>query len=146
MFANLCVNVMGLPTGFSSKGSASAGVTFYAQMATIGDQLIAEYGMVAALRNNETGALRACTIAITDYAPRDAQTQLANPTERTVLFAAGLGDIPNKAPDWENEQLVTYVQPAANPPVINEVLSFSQPLKLYSPAGIVVLYQTNAKL
>ena len=132
--------------GFSAAGAAGGGGEFYAEMLAIANGLIAEYGMVAALRNNETGALRACTIAITDYAPRDAQTQLANPTERTVLFAAGLGDIPNKAPDWENEQLVTYVQPAANPPVINEVLSFSQPLKLYSPAGIVVLYQTNAKL
>ena len=137
---------MGLPMGFSAAGAAGGGGEFYAEMLAIANGLIAEYGMVAALRNNETGALRACTIAITDYAPRDAQTQLANPTERTVLFAAGLGDIPNKAPDWENEQLVTYVQPAANPPVINEVLSFSQPLKLYSPAGIVVLYQTNAKL
>lgn len=126
--------------------ASTSGAAFYAEMLAIADSLLAEYGMVAALRDNSTGALRACTIAITDYAPRDAQTQLANPTERTVLFAAGLGDIPNKAPDWENEQLVTYVQPPANPPVINEILSFSMPLKLYSPAGIVVLYQTNAKL
>ena len=117
---------------------------FYAEMLAVANGLIQEYGMVAALRDNSTGALRSCTIAITDYAPRDAQTQLANPTERTVLFAAGLGSIPNKAPDWQNEQLVTYVQPAGT--VINEILSFSQPLKLYSPAGIVVLYQTNVKL
>ena len=138
---------MGLPSGFSAAGAAAAGgAEFYAEMLGVADDLLAEYGMVASLRDNSTGALRACTIAITDYAPRDAQTLLANPTERTVLFAAGLGDIPNKAPDWQNEQLVTYVQPAANPPVINEILSFSMPLKLYSPAGIVVLYQTNAKL
>jgi hypothetical protein len=135
---------MGLPTGFSTSGSADT--NFYDQMGAIADELIAEYGMAAALRDNSSGHLRACTIVISDYAPRDAQTQLANPTERTVLFSAGLGDIPNKAPDWENEQLVTYKQPAANPPVINEILSFSMPLKLYSPAGIVVLYQTNAKL
>lgn len=138
---------MGLPSGFSAAGAAATGgAEFYAEMLGVADDLIAEYGMVAALRNNETSALRACTIVISDYAPRDAQTQLANPTERTILFAAGLGDIPNKAPDWENEQLVTYVQPPTSPPVINEVLSFSQPLKLYSPAGLVVLYQTNAKL
>ena len=85
-------------------------------------------------------------MAVINYAPRDAATQLANPTERTILFAAGLGDIPNLAPDWEGEQLVTYEQPAANPPVVNEILSFSQPLKLYSPGGVVVLYQTNVKL
>lgn len=127
-------------------GSIEVGEGFYAQMLAVADQLITDYGMVAMLRNNNTGALRECYIAITNYAPRDAQTQLANPTERTVIFAAGLGDIPNAEPDWENEQLVTYVQPPANPPVINEILSFKMPLKLYSPGGIVVLYQTDVKL
>jgi hypothetical protein len=134
----------GLPTGFSS--TASADKDFYAQMAALGDQLISKYGMAASLRDNLTGHLRDCNIAISDYAPRDAQTLLANPTERTVLFSAGLGSIPAKAPDWENEQLVTYVQPAASPPVINEILSFAMPIKLYSPAGIVVLYQATVKL
>lgn len=126
--------------------TTSPGAKFYAEMLAVADNLIQEYGMVAALRNNSTGALRSCTVAITSYMPRDASTLLANPTERTVLFAAGLGDIPNLAPDWENEQLITYVQPAANPPVINEILSFTMPLKLYSPGGIVVLYQTNVRL
>lgn len=119
---------------------------FYAEMLGVADALIKQYGMAASLRDNATGALRDCFVAVTDYMPRDAQTQLANPTERTVLFAAGLGSIPGKAPDWENEQLVTYVQPAANPPVTNEILSFTMPLKLYGPGGIVVLYQTNVKL
>jgi len=137
---------MGLAKGGSSGslGGIAVSQQFYAEMLTIADGLLKQYGMAASLRDNSTGVLRACTIAITDYSPRDAQTQLANPTERTVLFAAGLGDIPNKAPDWQNEQLVTYVQPGGT--VINEILSFSQPLKLYSPAGIVVLYQTNVKL
>jgi hypothetical protein len=132
--------------GSGNAGNIAVGQLFYAQMLAVADQLITDYGMAASLRNNETGALRACIVAITDYMPRDAATQLANPTERTVLFAAGLGDIPNAAPDWENEQLVTYVQPPGNPPVINETLSFTMPLKLYSPGGIVVLYQTNVKL
>ena len=132
--------------GGGSGAGISIGETFYAEMLAVADQLITDYGMVAALKNNNTQALRECFIAITEYMPRDAQTQLANPTERTVLFAAGLGDIPNLAPDWENEQLVTYVQPPGNPPQINEILSFSMPLKLYSPGGIVVLYQTNVKL
>lgn len=118
----------------------------YAELLAVADALIAEYGMAASLRNNTTGALRGCTVAVTRYSPRDAATQLANPTERTVLFAAGLGDIPNAAPDWESEQLVTYVQPPADPPVINEILSFAMPLELYSPAGIVVLYQATVKL
>ena len=121
-------------------------LAFYQEILGIADQLIAEYGMVANLRANSGGALRSCTVVVSDYMPRDAQTQLANPTERTVLFAAGLGDIPNKAPDWEGEMLITYLQPPTNPPVINEVLAFSMPLKLYAPGGIIVLYQTTVKL
>ncbi len=137
---------MGLPSGFSGSAGASDGVAFYAEILSIADQLIDEYGMAANLRVNAGGALRPCVIVISDYMPRDAQTLLANPTERTVLFAAGLGDIPNKAPDWEGEMLITYLQPPTNPPVINEVLAFSMPLKLYAPGGIIVLYQTTVKL
>lgn len=132
--------------GSTSADSIVVGQEFYAQMLGVADQLITDYGMVAALRNNTTKALRECVVAITNYAPVDAQTQLANPTKRTVIFAAGLGDIPNLAPDWQQEQLITYVQPPANPPVINEILSFTAPLKLYSPGGIVVLYQVVVKL
>ena len=137
---------MGLPSGFSGSAGASDGVAFYAEILSIADQLIDEYGMAANLRVNAGGALRPCVIVISDYMPRDAQTLLANPTERTVLFAAGLGDIPNAAPDWEGEQLLSYIQPPADPPVINEILSFTMPLKLYSPGGIVVLYQCTVKL
>ncbi len=137
---------MGLPSGFSGSAAASPGVAFYAEILGIADQLIDEYGMGANLRSNANGSLRPCVVVIPDYMPRDAQTLLANPTERTVLFAAGLGDIPNAAPDWEGEQLLTYIQPPGNPPVINEILSFTMPLKLFSPGGIVVLYQCTVKL
>lgn len=137
---------MSLPTGFSAKSAAGSGAEFYAEILAIGDGLIDQYGMLASLRANVGGALRDCYVVVSDYMPRDAQTQLANPTERTILFAAGLGDIPNAAPDWENETLVTYVQPVTNPPVINEILAFTMPLKLYSPGGIVVLYQCTVKL
>jgi len=138
---------MSLPSGFSAQSakSGSGDPAFYAEMLAIADQLINQYGMTANLRANEGGALRPCFIVITDYMPKDAETQLANPTLRTVLFAAGLGDIPNGEPDWQNEMLVTYKQPVANPPVINEILAFTEPLKLYSPAGIILLYQTTVK-
>ena len=137
---------MGLPSGFSGASAASPGVQFYKEIGAIADQLIDEYGMDANLRSNATGSLRSCVVVIPDYMPRDVQTLLANPTERTVLFAAGLGDIPNAAPDWEGEQLLSYIQPPADPPVIYEILSFTMPLKLYSPGGIVVLYQCTVKL
>ena len=139
---------MALPTGFSAEttsGSGHGDPAFYAEMLAIADELINQYGMVASLRLNSGATIRECFIVISDYMPKDAETQLANPTLRTVLIAAGLGDIPNAAPDWQNEMLVTYVQPVATPPVINEILAFTEPLKLYSPAGIVVLYQTNVK-
>ena len=115
---------MSLPSGFSSatSGSGHGDPAFYAEMLVIADQLINQYGMTANLKANSDGSLRSCFIVITDWMPKDAETQLANPTLRTVLFAAGLGDIPNKAPDWQNETLVTYMQPVANPPVINEIL------------------------
>lgn len=134
---------MGLAKGGVSS-TGGIGQAFYAEMLAVADQLIQTYGMKASLRNNSTGALRDCFVAVVDYAPRDAATQLANPTERRIIFAAGLGDIPNAQPDWENEQLVTYVQPAGMQ--INETLSFKMPIKLYSPGGIVVLYETTVKL
>jgi len=140
---------MALPkNGGASSATSGIGVgeAFYAQMLAVADTLLTEYGMACNLRNNKTKVLRPCIAAVIKYNPRDAATLLANPTMRTVLIAAGLGDIPNKAPDWENEQLITYQQPPANPPVVNEILSFTQPLELYAPGGIVVLYQTNVKL
>jgi len=70
-------------------------LAFYNEMLGVADQLISQYGMKANLKSNADQSLRPCIIVITDYMPRDAETQLANPTMRTVLFAAGLGDIHN---------------------------------------------------
>jgi len=53
--------------------------------------------------------------------------------------------VPGLPPDFNLDQLVTYKQPASTPPVQDEVLPFTQPIELISPAGIVVLYQTAVK-
>ena len=115
----------------------------YAALGAVADQLIQEFGMKASLLNN--GVYRDCWIVVTDYNPKEAPTQLTNPTDRIVLISAGLGAVPAQPPDFRNDKLVTYFQPAANPPVINETLPFTMPIKLFSPAGIVVLYQTAVK-
>lgn len=116
----------------------------YAALGAVADQLIEQFGMKASLLRNGN-EYRDCWIVVTDYNPKEAPSQLDNPTDRVVLISAGLGAIPATPPDFRADKLVTYVQPASSPPVINETLPFTSPIKLYSPAGIVVLYQTTVK-
>jgi hypothetical protein len=121
------------------------GSTFnYPTMRGVADKLILKFGMKASLVRSGN-AYRDCWIVITDYMPKDMQSQLTNPTDRAVLISAGLGGVPALAPDFELDQLVTYKQPVATPPVTDEVLPFTMPIKPISPAGIVVLYQTTVK-
>jgi hypothetical protein len=119
--------------------------TVFNYIATRGtaDKLIQQFGMKASLVRG--GVFRDAWICMVEYLPKDAQSQLANPTDRQVLISAGLGGVPGLAPDWTLDQLVTYVQPATVPPVQNEVLPFTMPIKPISPAGVVVLYQTTVK-
>lgn len=115
----------------------------YLETREAADELIQEFGMKASLLSN--GVYRDCWVVITEYNPVVAATQLTNPTDRVVLISAGLGDIPTSPPTFPDDVLVTYKQPASNPPVQDEVLPFTMPVKLYSPAGIPVLYQTSVK-
>jgi hypothetical protein len=115
----------------------------YPVMRETADALIKQFGMKASLVRG--GVFRDCWIVVDNYLPKDAQTALANPTDRTILISAGLGAVPATPPDFNLDQLVTYKQPAAIPPVRDEVLPFTSPIKLYSPAGIVVLYQVTVK-
>lgn len=107
------------------------------------DELIAEFGMKASLRRGATD--RVCWIAITDWMPREEATQLVNPTDRKIIISAGLGDVPGMPPDNEQDKLVTYVQPMANPPVVREVLAFICPVTPISPAGIDVAYLATVR-
>lgn len=117
---------------------------FYSEMANVAHELLQEFGMQASLLRN--GEYRDCYVAVIEYSPKDPATQLANPTERTVLFDPLYGAVPDTPPDNELDQLVTYIQPMATPPVINEVLPFTgAPVKLFSPAGLIILYQATVK-
>lgn len=106
----------------------------YNNMQAVATQLIADMGMAAVLRRlTDSPTDRPCTICIYDYAPRDPETQLINPTMRKVLISvAGLTSEP---PDNEQDNLVPSLGPDAG-----AVLRFAQPVKLYAPAGIIVCY------
>lgn len=116
----------------------------YISTRAIADKLISRYGMKASLRRDGT-VDRDCYVVVTEYRPKDAETQLANPTDRQVYISAGLGGVLSTPPDWERDQLVTYVQPLAPTPVVNEILPFTMPVKPISPAGVVVCYETTVK-
>lgn len=115
----------------------------YAHMASVADGLIQKFGMKASLAR--AGVLRDCVVCVTEYMPSAAPTQLDNPTDRTVFISAGLGDVPATPPDFYLDQLVTYKQPMTNPPVQDEVLPFTSPLKKIAPAGLVAVWQTTVK-
>ena|ERR1700719_4876634 len=115
----------------------------YPATRTVADQLIQQFGMLATLRRMTAHPTdRPCWVVIAEYKPKDAATQLANPTDRWVLISAGLGGVLALPPDKELDQLVTYVQPPALTPVVNEILPFTMPVKPISPAGIVVVYES----
>lgn len=112
----------------------------YIKSRAVGDRLVTKFGMLAKLRRD--GVDRDCTVCFPEYLSREQRAELANPTERQVYIAAGLGGVPALPPHNELDQLVTFVQPPSKPPVIDEILPFTgMPVKPISPAGIVVLYQ-----
>jgi hypothetical protein len=104
------------------------------------DAIIAFFGMDAVLRR-EGIPDRPCKVAIF-YNPRDKATELTNPTDRQVYMSPSGLDIP---PDNEQDQLVTFVQPPTNPPVVHEILPFTCPVKPTAPAGVTVLYEFTVR-
>lgn len=112
----------------------------YAEMGMTADELIQSFGMKCSLRRNNVD--RVCWAVIYDYRPKDA-AQLANPTDRAAIISAGLGDVPTTPPNWEQDKLVTYVQPLGT--VVDEILDFAEPLKPVRPAGVVVVYECTVR-
>lgn len=111
----------------------------YNGMQSTATSLIAKFGMAASLRRlTDSPTDRPCTIVIYDYMPRDAASQLANPTDRKVIISVdGLLDEP---PDNEKDQLVPLIGPDANVP-----LPFTSPVKIYAPAGTVLCYESTVR-
>jgi hypothetical protein len=118
----------------------------YVGMRATADDLMKEFGMAAVLRREGSSPVdRPCIVAMIDFLPRDRSNALANPTDRRVLIAAGTPEVEAMPPNNELDQLVTFVQPPSDPPVEDEILPFAEPLKLYAPAGVSVLYQGTVR-
>lgn len=116
----------------------------YIRSRATGDKLVKKFGMTAALRRG--GIDRECVVCIPAYLSRENPSALANPTDRQVYIAAGLGDVLSTPPDNEADQLVTYVQPLGTPPVVDEILSFTAAsVKPIRPAGIVVVWEAMVR-
>jgi hypothetical protein len=117
----------------------------YVGMQSIADTLLQEFGMAAVLRRAGV-ADRPCVCCVYDYRPRDAKNQLANPTDRRVLISAATPEVQAMPPDNEQDVLVTFVQQnGQSTSTVNEILPFAEPVKLYSPAGVVVVYEATVR-
>lgn len=118
-----------------------AGFDYLGSRATA-DKLIHKFGMRAVLRRAaDTPTDRPCWVVIIDELPRDAATELTNPTDRRIIMSAvGLDSEP---PDNERDQLVTFIQPGGVEQ--NELLPFTCPVKKYAPAGITVAYEFTVR-
>ena len=118
----------------------------YDQAITDADNLIVFFGMDAVLRR--AGSIpvdRPCRVAIVEYNPREKPADLANPTDRKVIMSAKNSEVQLMPPDNELDQLVTFVQPPTNPPVVNEVLPLTCKPKPTAPAGVTVLWEFTVR-
>jgi hypothetical protein len=116
----------------------------YLDLRNTGDELLQFFGMDAVLRRDGSPD-RPCRVAITNYMPSDKPGSLDTPTDRQVFLSALTPAIQETPPDYEVDQLVTFVQPPTNPPTIDEILPFTSKVKPYKPAGIVVLYESTVR-
>jgi hypothetical protein len=105
------------------------------------EELILYFGMNAVLRRAGI-ADRPCRIAIIEYTPHEKPADLANPTDRRVIMSAKNLTVP---PDNELDQLVTFVQPPTNSPVVKEVLPLTCKPKPTAPAGVVVIWEFTVR-
>lgn len=116
----------------------------YAQAQQDADALIRYFGMDAVLRRAGS-ADRPCRVAIIEYNPHEKPADLANPTDRKVIMSAANPEVQLVPPDSELDQLVTFVQPPATPPVVKEVLPLTCKPKPTAPTGVVVLWEFTVR-
>lgn len=118
----------------------------YKQAITDAHNLIEYFGMDAVLRRAGSSPVdRPCVVAIIDYNPHEKPADLANPTDRKVVMSAKTPEVQLMPPDNELDQLVTFVQPPTNPPVVNEVLPLTCKPKPTAPAGVVALWEFTVR-
>ena len=115
----------------------------YDQMTTDADELIDYFGMDAVLRRN--GVDRPCKVAIVKFNPREKPSELANPIDRKVIMSGRNPEVRSMPPDNEQDQLVTFVQPPSDPPVVDEILPMTSKPKKTAPAGVTVLWEFTVR-
>lgn len=118
----------------------------YPQATKDADDLITYFGMDAVLRRKGSSPEdRPCRLVIIEYLPREKPSDLANPTDRKVILSAKNEEIRLMPPDNEQDEVVTFVQPPTNPPVIDEVLPMTCKPKKTAPAGVTVLWEFTVR-
>lgn len=118
----------------------------YGQAITDADDLIDYFGMDAVIRRvGSSPEDRPCRVVIIEYLPREKPSDLANPTDRKVIMSAKNSEVQLMPPDNEQDQLVTFVQPPTNPPVIDEILPMTCKPKKTAPAGVTVLWEFTVR-
>ena len=116
----------------------------YNQAITDADNIIQYFGMNAVLRRAGSTD-RPCRVAIIEYNPREKPSDLANPTDRKVIMSAKNPEVQLMPPDNELDQLVTFVQPPTNPPVVDEILPMTCKPKKTAPAGVTVIWEFTVR-
>jgi hypothetical protein len=118
----------------------------YKQAITDADNLIQFFGMDAVLRRKGSSPEdRPCRVAIIEYNPREKPSDLSNPTDRKVIMSAENSEVQLMPPDNELDQLVTFVQPPTNPPVVDEILPMTCKPKKTAPAGVTVIWEFTVR-
>jgi len=118
----------------------------YDQAKTDADDLLDFFGMDAVLRRaGSSPEDRPCRVAIIEYNPREKPSDLANPTDRKVIMSAKNSEVQLTPPDNEQDQLVTFVQPPSDPPVVDEILPMTSKPKKTAPAGVTVLWEFTVR-
>jgi hypothetical protein len=118
----------------------------YLQAITDADDLITYFGMNAVLRRvGSSPEDRPCRVVIISYDPHEKAADLANPTDRKVIMSAKNSEVQLMPPDNEQDQLVTFVQPPTNPPVVHEVLPLTCKPKPTAPAGVTVIWEFTVR-
>ena len=118
-------------------------VGFYEEMQLLAHELIEEFGMGASLRRD--GADRPCIACIYDHAPNGNDSSMVQTVERRILISAITPEVQALPPDCELDTLITYKQPMTDPPIQDRELRFNKPVRLYSPAGLVVAFDLSLR-
>lgn len=115
-------------------GYTTTSTDTYARLRDTASSMLAKFGVAAVLRG--AGGYRPCTIFMMDFTAEDIFARQYDPVSRRVLMStAGLAFPPSM-----EENIVTFVQPAASPPVVDKVLKILKPPTQIGPAGVTLVW------